>query len=115
MTKRESTARIVEAIREVRLGRVYANAEILARLTERMMTRGTETNLSPGEALSDRELDVYRMLGAGKGTREISEELKISIKTVQAYCARIKEKLQSTAAPELVRHAVRWVEKRDQV
>ena len=115
VTKRESTARIVEAIREVRAGRVYASAEIMARLTERMIGRGSEPSLTPGEALSDRELDVYRMLGSGKGTREISEELKISIKTVQAYCARIKEKLQIESGTELVRHAVRWVEKREQI
>ncbi len=115
VTKRESTAHIVEAIREVRAGRVYANAQIMARLTERMVGRTGDASLAPGEALSDRELDVYRMLGSGKGTREISEDLKISIKTVQAYCARIKEKLSLESGTELVRHAVRWVEKREQV
>jgi DNA-binding NarL/FixJ family response regulator len=115
VTKRESTAQIAGAIREVRAGRIYASAEILNRLTERMLSRGGDAPKTPGESLSDRELDVYRMLGAGKGTREISEELKISIKTVQAYCARIKDKLQLESGTELVRHAIRWVEKREQV
>jgi len=62
------------------------------------------------ENLSDRELDVFRRLGRGQTTRQISDELVISIKTVQAYAARIKEKLQLANGAELVREAVRWVE-----
>jgi DNA-binding CsgD family transcriptional regulator len=62
------------------------------------------------EQLSDRELEVFDLLGDGRGTRQIAESLGVSIKTVQAYCARIKEKLNLASATELVREAVRWRE-----
>ncbi|HXA13987.1 MAG TPA: LuxR C-terminal-related transcriptional regulator, partial [Opitutaceae bacterium] len=65
------------------------------------------------ETLSDRELDVFRRLGEGQTTRRIAEELHLSIKTVQAYCARIKEKLRLANGAELVREAVRWTEQKN--
>jgi DNA-binding CsgD family transcriptional regulator len=65
------------------------------------------------EMLSDREIEVFRRLGEGKSTRQIGEELRVSIKTVQAYCARIKGKLQLQSGAELVREAVCWVEQQN--
>jgi DNA-binding CsgD family transcriptional regulator len=62
--------------------------------------------------LSDRELEVFRRLGEGQGTRRISADMNLSMKTVQAYAARIKEKLGLANISELVREAVRWVETR---
>jgi DNA-binding NarL/FixJ family response regulator len=107
--KRESTGQIIEAIRQARAGRIFANPEVLARLAARAVgkpaaARGTI------EGLSDRELEVFRRLGHGQPTRQIAEELHVSIKTVQAYCARIKEKLGLPDGAQLVREAVRWVE-----
>jgi DNA-binding NarL/FixJ family response regulator len=108
--KHESTDRIIEAIRTVRTGKIFASAQMLARLTERMV--GPNPAAAPGDvqSLSDRELEVFRRLGEGRGTRLIAEELNVSIKTVQAYCARIKEKLRLANGAELVREAVRWTE-----
>jgi DNA-binding NarL/FixJ family response regulator len=60
------------------------------------------------EKLSDRELEVFHLLGLGYSTRRIAEELHISFKTVQAFCARIKEKLKLLSATELLREAMRW-------
>lgn len=110
VTKRESTHRIVEAIRTVLAGQVYANADTLAQLTERMV--GYTAAQQPGsvELLSDRELEVFRRLGEGQSTRKIATETNLSIKTVQAYSARIKDKLGIANVSELVRDAVRWVE-----
>jgi len=112
VTKRESTEQIVEAVREVAAGRFFASGPILARLTERLVG-APATGIV--ESLSDRELEVFGRLGNGHSTRRIADELNISIKTVQAYCARIKEKLGHEDAIELVRHAVRWVDHRDQM
>ena len=64
----------------------------------------------PVDQLSDRELEVFQLLGQGYETRQIAENLNISIKTVQAYCARIKEKLKLGSATELLREAIRWHE-----
>ena len=106
VTKRESTSHIVEAIREVRAGRVYASPEMLAQLAGRLVGRAPATV----ESLSDRELEVFRRLGEGSSTRQIADELRVSIKTIQAYCTRIKEKLGLESGTVLVRDAVRWVE-----
>jgi DNA-binding NarL/FixJ family response regulator len=111
--KRESTDRMVEAIRTVQTGRVYANAQLLARLTERMVGKAQAQAPGSVEILSDRELDVFRRLGEGQATRRIAGELHVSIKTVQAYCARIKEKLRIANGAELVREAVRWTEQQN--
>lgn len=62
--------------------------------------------------LSDRELEVFQLLGQERDTRQIAEELFVNFKTVHAYCARIKEKLKLSKASELLREAVRWEEKR---
>lgn len=106
--KRESTSRIVEAIRTVRSGNVYANPEVLARLAERMV--GRRQTSGSVDALSDRELEVFRRMGEGHATKRIATDLGVSTKTVQEYRARIKEKLGLADAAELMRAAVRWTE-----
>ena len=62
------------------------------------------------EHLSDREFEVFRLIGEGKGTRDIARKLHLSVKTVEAHRANIKEKLDLHSATELIRHAVRWIE-----
>jgi DNA-binding NarL/FixJ family response regulator len=110
--KRESTGRIVDAIRRVRAGHVYASEEMLARLAERMVGgRAAASPQGPVATLSDREIEVFRRLGQGQTTRQIATDLNVSMKTVQAYCARIKEKLSLGSGAELVRDAVRWIER----
>ena len=66
---------------------------------------------SPIEQLSDRELEVFELLGRGFDTRRVADTLNVSIKTVQAYCVRIKQKLSLTTAAELVYEAIRWHER----
>lgn len=110
VTKRESTSRIIAAIRAVHAGQIYASPELLGQLAERMVGRGPARAAGTVETLSDRELDVFRRLGQGQGTRRIAEDLRLSMKTVQAYCARIKDKLGLANVSELMREAVRWIE-----
>lgn len=108
--KRESSGRIVEAIREVLRGRLYAAPEVLERMTKRLIGRDPLRPQGPA-ALSDRELEVFRRMGQGQTTRQVASAMNISVKTVQAFCARIKEKLGLASAAELIREAVRWVDK----
>jgi DNA-binding NarL/FixJ family response regulator len=110
VNKGESTARLIEAVRQVRGGRVYASPELLARLASRAVGRGGAGAPSAVTRLSDREFEVFRRLGQAQTTRRIATELAVSIKTVQAFCARIKDKLGLAGGAELVREAVRWVE-----
>ena len=110
--KSESTGQIVEAIRQVRAGRMFANPAVLAQLTARLMRGPGTTTTAPAELLSDREMEVFRRMGEGQSTRDISAALGVSLKTVQTYCARIKEKLQLDDGQELARVAFRWHEDR---
>jgi DNA-binding NarL/FixJ family response regulator len=107
VNKRESAQRVVEAVRRVLDGKLYVSekaAEILAAQT----VRGRAPGEPAIDRLSDRELEVFEKLGQGIGTRQIAEDFSVSIKTVQAYCARIKDKLNVGSATELLREAVRW-------
>ena len=108
--KRESTRRIISAIRQVLLGRVFLSDQMSADLAERFATGKTANGNSPVLELSDRELEVFNLLGRGLETRQIAEKLNVSIKTVQAYCARMKIKLKVSNATELLREAIRWNE-----
>ena len=106
--KRETTRKVIAALREVLEGRLYVSEEFRASLTEKFIEG--KTGGSSVDQLSDRELEVFRQLGQGHETRRIAESLGISIKTVQVYCARIKEKLSLANATELLREAMRWWE-----
>jgi DNA-binding NarL/FixJ family response regulator len=105
--KRESTGQIVQAIKQVRSGLVFANPMVLAQLASRFVGRPMGAPATPREVLSDRELEVFRRLGRGHATRQIAEDLGVSMKTVQTYFARIKEKLGVDDATELARVAYR--------
>lgn len=107
--KLEADAVIVKAVRHVFGGGIYVSDEIKERLLLSMMS-GKEAGQTPLEVLSDRELEVFELTGRGLGTREISERLHLSVKTVESYRARIKSKLNLNTAAELMQHAVQWVE-----
>jgi len=104
--KKESTTRIIDAIRTVLEGKTYFSDNL-----DREAGSAMEQAVSQ---LSDRELEVFQLLGKGYETRRIGERLQISMNTVQVYCARIKDKLRLSNANELLREAVRWVETRAQ-
>jgi DNA-binding NarL/FixJ family response regulator len=105
--KQEATDRVLTAIRQILSGDVYLSD----RSTKRMLQQFVSGSISPRDPLaklSDRELEVYRLIGAGHGTRQIADELHVSTKTVESYQAHIKEKLALRNARELVQHAVEW-------
>lgn len=108
VAKRETTAKIVAAIRQVLRGQYFLSGPLALAITRKYVERPARAGLSPAERLSNRELEVFEMLGRGFETRRVAEELHISMKTVQAYCARIKEKLQLNSATELLREAILW-------
>jgi DNA-binding NarL/FixJ family response regulator len=110
--KQEATERVLEAIRRIRGGEVYVSDRISKRLL-RQIVSGSAAGKSPIEALTDRELAVFRLIGKGHGTREIADDLHISVKTVETYQAHIKEKLSLKNARELVQHAFQWVSTQD--
>ena len=106
--KGEVTSDILAAIRDVRAGKIFLSPRMQEVFAERFVDGNIPTLRSPVETLSDRELQVFQLLGQGIETRRVAQKLNVSIKTVQAYCARIKDKLQLSNASELLREAVRW-------
>ena len=103
--KQEATEKVLIAIRHILRGEVYLSD----RLTNRMLQQfahGSVATRDPVAKLTDRELEVYRLIGAGHATRQIADELHVSTKTVESYQAHIKEKLSLRNARELVQHAI---------
>jgi len=106
--KQVATEKVLVAVRRILTGEVYVSDRIANRMLKHYITgSGTPGNSSIAD-LSDRELEVFRLIGEGHGTRQIAEELHLSIKTVESYQAHIKEKLCLRSARELVQHAVEW-------
>jgi len=111
LMKRETTRKVITAIRQVLEGKLCISEAVAAAMATQFVEGKTLSTCSPVEQLSDRELEVFEWLGQGRTTRQIAETLRVSVKTVQAYCARIKEKLNLASATELLREAVRWHER----
>ena len=108
--KREAAKKVIQAIRSVLAGQLYVSDKIAALMAEKFVEGRTAATASPIEQLSNRELEVFQLLGLGHNTRQIADHLHVGFKTVQAYCARIKEKLKLANATELLREAIRWQE-----
>ena len=108
--KLEAGEVMVKAVRRVMNGGIYVSEEINERLLLGMASGHETLTQSPLEVLSDRELEVFELTGKGFGTRDISDRLHLSVKTVESYRARIKAKLNLNSAAELMQHAVQWVE-----
>lgn len=109
--KRETTSNIVAAIHEVLSGKIHVSPQMADAMNARFAEGRAPSTGSPAELLSERELEVFELLGQGFETRKIAHVMGVSIKTVQAYCARIKEKMQLANASELLREAVLWQER----
>jgi DNA-binding NarL/FixJ family response regulator len=105
--KRETTKNVLTAIRRVLAGDVYISERVVTAMAKRMGSSRKAT-AEPIERLSDRELEIFRLLGQGRTTSQIAEDLRLSLKTVQAYCARAKEKFGVNSLGELLRAAIRW-------
>lgn len=108
--KQEGGKKLMQAIRQVLSGQIYVSEKMSARILEIFSGHRSQASRSPIERLTDREFEVFQMIGQGKGTRHIAEALNLSVKTVEVHRLHIKEKLQIEDAPSLVRYAVRWVE-----
>jgi DNA-binding NarL/FixJ family response regulator len=106
--KRETTKSVLASIRRVLEGGVYVSERVVNSMARRFSSSPKRLESSPVERLSDRELEIFRLLGQGRTTAQIAEDLHLSLKTVQAYCARAKEKFGVSSLGELLRAAIRW-------
>ena len=110
--KRETSKNILAAIRCVLGGGIYISKKLSNAMARKFLEGQEAVGIAQSRVgqLSDRELEVFHLLGQGKSTSQIAEQLHISLKTVQAYCVRAKEKLGLSTAMELVREAILWEE-----
>ena len=108
--KHETSKSVLASIRRVLGGGVYVSERVVNRMARRLTSSREPVASSPLERLSDRELEIFRLLGQGRTTSQIAGDLNLSLKTVQAYCARAKEKFGVTSLTELLRAAIRWDE-----
>jgi len=106
--KQEATEKVLVALRRILAGEIYVSDRIANQLVKHYITGSGTVRHSSIADLSDRELEVFRLIGEGHGTRQIAEELHLSVKTVESYQAHIKEKLSLRSARELMQHAIQW-------
>jgi DNA-binding NarL/FixJ family response regulator len=109
LTKEDAAENILSAIRTLLNGELYVSEDLSPKLLSRLVGGSASVDENLVENLSDRELQVFRFIGDGKGTREIAEELKLSVKTIETYRANIKQKLGLKNSRELVQQAIVWV------
>jgi DNA-binding NarL/FixJ family response regulator len=106
--KQEATEKVLIAIRRILQGEVYLSDRLINSML-RQYVRGTApAQASPLVNLTDRELEVFRLIGEGHGTRQIADQLHVSVKTIESYQAHIKDKLALKNARELLQHAIEW-------
>ena len=105
--KQEATEKVLVAVRRILNGEIYVSERIANKMLKHYIT-GAGSLKNTISDLSDRELEVFRLIGEGHGTRQIAEELHLSVKTVESYQAHIKDKLSLRSARELMQHAIQW-------
>lgn len=107
--KQQATENINQAIRKIMKGQMYVSDEITAKMMYKIMGRRKDkAKASTTEILSDRELEVFLLIGGGHGTRQIANRLHLSVKTIETYRAHIKEKLSLDNATTLLQYAIQW-------
>jgi DNA-binding NarL/FixJ family response regulator len=109
--KKEAAESIVSAVKNILAGKVHVSEKIMARLLDKFHVSPDSSYAPTEEALTDRELEVFRLIGHGLSTREIASRMNLGIKTIGTYRDRIKQKLCIKSGAELTRRAVLWTEK----
>jgi DNA-binding NarL/FixJ family response regulator len=106
--KQEATEKVLVAVRRILSGEVYLSERMSNKMLQQYIGGSPHMIQSRIATLSDRELEVFRRIGEGRATREIAEELHLSVKTVETYQAHIKDKLALRSGRELIQHAIQW-------
>src|SRR5277367_4028821 len=106
--KQEATEKVLVAIRRILQGGVYLSERLTSTMIHQYVHGAGAGKSSPLLSLTDRELEIFRLIGEGHTTRQIADELHLSVKTIESHQAHIKEKLALKNARELVQHAIEW-------
>jgi DNA-binding NarL/FixJ family response regulator len=105
---------VMEAIHRVLSGGVYLSEKMAAKVMNRLVGRSPPVEDSPVDALSDREMGVFELIGQGLGPSEIAKRLHLSVKTIETYRSNIREKIHLSDATALRQYAIQWVQNQKQ-
>lgn len=108
--KQAGGKKLMEAIRQVLGRQIYVSADTSARILETFSRNSGETPATGVQGLSDREFEIFQLIGQGENTRDIAKKLNLSVKTVEVHRLNIKGKLKLTTASELIHFAIRWMQ-----
>jgi len=111
LMKQEALDKILTALRRVLSGNIYVSDALAAKMLQQQIRGKVDIQESPVKSLSDRELEVFQLIGQWKKTSEIAQELHLSIKTIEYYREQIKRKLNLKNSAELTQHATSWVQR----
>lgn len=111
LMKQEALEKVITAIRRVLSGAIYVSDALAAKMLQQQIRGQTDINESPVKSLSDREMEVFQLIGQWKKTRDIADELHLSVKTIEYYREQIKRKLNLKDASELTQYATAWVKR----
>ena len=109
MTKKEAPSNVAGAIRSIMKGDLYLTGGISGRIIDKLLHSPSDATMTPVDILTDREFEIFQLLGNGFGTGEIARRLNLSVNTIESHRKKIKDKLGITKGPELVKSAVQWV------
>ncbi len=109
LMKHEASDQIVNALRRIVGGEIFVSERVQAKMLSRIINSRTGEVVSPVDSLSDREMEVFQLLGNGYSTRQIAERLNLSVKTIDSYREHLKLKLNLESGAELIRYAIQWV------
>jgi len=115
LMKQESSAKVVQGVRELLQGRPYFSKAVAERVVLKAVEGRRQKPSDPMESLTDRELEVFIQIGKGLKPRQIAEAMNLSVKTVETYSMRIKQKLGLSDASELLQRAIQWAKSQDPV
>lgn len=110
MMKKEASDKVIFALRNILGGKIHVSANIMERLLDRFQLKPDASTAPTVDLLTDRELEVFRLIGTGLSTREIAEQMKLGVKTIGTYRDRVKQKLGIKTSADLIRRAVLWIE-----
>lgn len=108
--KKEASESVISALRNMREGKIHVSSNMVSLLLNKLQMGPDKQSAATEDKLTDRELEVFRLIGAGLSTREIAEQMTLGIKTIGTYRDRIKQKLDFKNGTELTRRAVLWAE-----
>ena len=113
VTKNEAPLKLIDAIKSAMNGELYLNGDVSKQILDSMLQRNVKPSAVSTDNLSDREFEIFQMIGTGYSIKEIAKKLNLSIYTIESHKRNIKTKLNISKSPDLIKHAIQWTINQD--